>query len=231
MIAPGGPATRSPVPAPKAAPTESARELAGAIAKSATDTDATSTGFRKSARAKIAILREEIFAIDRPFLCARPRTPHVESSDGQCGRTLPFLTVIDGLNTTVAAPLHRFRGRAINACAAIFGEDNSANGDVRRNPSGFVAREQTGGSASAGIILAIDESKRLLVGIAHDEAWLRFFDGPTGREATGLGHDADLMRRRLRRPGREGTGVSAGGWMKCFQSFLSATACLYALRR
>jgi hypothetical protein len=61
----------SPVPAPKAAPTASARELAGATAMSTMETDATSAGLGRSALAKDAILQrqlEEIFGIDRPLL-------------------------------------------------------------------------------------------------------------------------------------------------------------------
>jgi hypothetical protein len=59
--------------------------------------------------------------------------------------------------------------------------------NVGRNAPGFVAGEQIGSRAPAGIVLEIDECQRLRVAVAHDEAWLSLFDCPGRREAAGAG--------------------------------------------
>ncbi len=56
-------------------------------------------------------------------------------------------------------------------------------GDVGRDPPRLVAGEQFGRRPPSRFILAIDESKCLLVAVADDEARRGFLDGPGRPEA------------------------------------------------
>jgi hypothetical protein len=75
-------------------------------------------------------------------------------------------------------------------------------GDVDGDPPSFVAREQVGGSAPAGLLLIIDVAERLLISIADDEARAVIFKVPWWREAAAwlLGHAGHLCADKWHRP-------------------------------
>jgi len=50
-------------------------------------------------------------------------------------------------------------------------------GDIRRDAPGLVTREQLGRRAPAGLVLKIDVSEHLLVGVTDDDAGV-LFDAP-----------------------------------------------------
>jgi hypothetical protein len=66
--------------------------------------------------------------------------------------------------------------------------------DVEGNAPSFVARQQSGGSASAGFVLIIDVVERLPISIADDEASAVVFKVPWRQEAAArlLGHTGHL---------------------------------------
>ena len=55
---------------------------------------------------------------------------------------------------------------------------------------GLVTSERLGRGTATGLILAIDEGERLLVGVADDETRSGLLDGPRRREAAGGLHYA-----------------------------------------
>ena len=58
-------------------------------------------------------------------------------------------------------------------------------GDVRRDAPRLVTGEQLARGTAAGLILAMDEGKRLLVGVTHDETGSGLLDGSRRWEAAG----------------------------------------------
>jgi len=56
-------------------------------------------------------------------------------------------------------------------------------GDIRRDPSRFVAGEQLGRRSPAGLLLEIDIGELLASAVLHDEGSTNILDGPGRREA------------------------------------------------
>jgi hypothetical protein len=68
------------------------------------------------------------------------------------------------------------------SCGIVSRVYETRPGDTLR----LIAGQQLGRRPATGLILAIDEGKCLLVGVAHDETRGGFLDGPLRREAAGL---------------------------------------------
>ena len=66
---------------------------------------------------------------------------------------------------------------------AISGHTLGQLGDVHRDPPRLISRQQLCRRSPAGLLL--DIRQRVAVGVLHDEAGVRFLDGPRRREAAG----------------------------------------------
>ncbi len=136
-----------------------------------------------------ALFRDREIAPGEP---SKPRRPFGEVS--QVPEGLRMLTRPGAFRISQARRYNVMNVVASSPCGA---DQLRQLGDIDRYPAGLVGGEQLGSGAATGLILAIDECQRLLVGVVDNEARSGFFDRPWRRKTTALGHARTTLCARL----------------------------------